>query len=78
MSKWSSESFCNRWLRQQCKVTDKDRSTLIISMQELSELESELETIQQYVNRMNTGRVKIEACHGEIKLSVVGSKEMST
>ncbi len=78
MNSWQSESFCNRWLRAQAKESPKHRSTLIISMQELSALESELETIQKYVNRTSTSRVKIEACRGEIKLSVVDSKEMFT
>ncbi len=56
----------------------KRRSTLTISMQELSGLESELASIQKYVKRTNTGRVRIKACPGGIKLSVVDSKEMSS
>ncbi len=73
-----SVSFYNRWLRAQCKLQPRDRSTLIISMQELSEQASVLDTIQRFAKRMNTGKVRIEACHGEIRLSVGDSKEMSS
>ncbi len=60
------------------KLPLKRRSTLTISMQELSGLESELDLIRKYVKRTNTGRVRIRECPGGIKLSVVDSKEMST
>ncbi len=75
---WSSHRFYNKWLREQSKLLDKDRSTLTICMPELLEQQSVLDTIQKYAKRMNTGRVRIEACHGEIKLSVEDSKETST
>ncbi len=78
MSTWSSTKFYNRWLREQSKLLDRDRSTLIISTAELLEQASVLATIRRYAKRMNTGKVRIEACHGEIRLSVEGSKEMST
>ncbi len=70
--------FYNKWLRQQSQLPNRERSTLIISMQELSEQASVLDTIQRYAKRMNTGKVKIEACLGTIKLSVKDSEEMST
>ncbi len=73
-----SYQFYNRWLRSQAELLPRDRSTLIISMQELSEQASVLDTIQRFAKRMNTGKVRIEACRGTIKLSVNDSEEMST
>jgi len=78
MRNWSSEQFCNRWLRSQAQSPSNHRSTLIISTPEPSEQALVLETIQKYVKLMNIGKVKIEECHGEIKLSVGDSREMST
>ncbi len=78
MNNWSQGSFYNRWLRSQAEDLLKDRSTLTICIPELLEQESVLETIQKYAKRMNTGKVKIEACPGTIKLSVSDSEEMST
>ncbi len=78
MLDWSSESFCNRWLRGQELLSSRDRSSLTMPMLEQSELVSVLATILKSVKHMNTIKVRIEACHGEIKLSVADSKEMST
>jgi len=72
---WSSESFCNRWLREESVLPAKRRSSLTLSMLEPSELELVLDIILKYGKRMNTGKVRIEVCLGEIKLSVVDSKE---
>ncbi len=76
-SRWSSslqDKFYNRWLRSVAD-TYQDR-TLILQFLVPSEQELALETIQMYVQRMNSGKVKIEVCPGEIKLLVTGSKEM--
>ncbi len=77
MKEWQSESFYNKWLRSQAEESVKDRSMLTICMQEPQELQSVLETIQKFVKVMNTGKVKIEVCPGEINLRVSDSKEMS-
>ncbi len=73
-SRWSSESFCNRWLRSVANISQDSHLTL--QFQVPSEQELALETIRMYVQRMNSGKVAIEVCPGEIKLHVTGLKEM--
>ncbi len=73
---WSS-GFYNRWLRSQAKASLRERSTLNLPMLEQSELVSVLAIILKSVKHMNTIKVRIEACHGEIKLFVDDSKETS-
>ncbi len=83
MTKWSSESFCNRWLREQASLPRKSRSTLIYCMLEPLELQSVLETIRQFEVRMNSGKAQIavmlkqDNSVGTTELFVEGSKEMS-
>ncbi len=82
MKQWSSQSFCNRWLREQADLPRKLRSTLIYCTLQPSELESVLETIRQFEGAMNYGREqivvtrKLDSSDGTIELFVEGSKEM--
>ncbi len=59
-------------------MPERQRTSLIMSTQVYQELQSELALIQKYVKRTSTGKVKTEVCPTGIRLSVVGSKEMST
>ncbi len=80
---WSSESFCNKWLRQQASLPLKRRSTLIYCTLEQEELQSVLETIRRFEDRMNSGKEQIVVTQkqdksvGTIELFVEDSKEMS-
>ncbi len=79
MYKWS---FCNRWLRQQADLPRKRRSTLIYCTLQPSELESVLEVIRRFEDRMNCGRDQLEVMSkvdrklGTIELFVEDSREM--
>ncbi len=79
MSEWS---FCNRWLREQSKLPQSRRNTLIFCGLEQSGLESVLDLIQQFEVRMNFGKVQVEVTRkldknaGTIELFVGDSKEM--
>ncbi len=81
MNEWS---FCNKWLRQQADLPRKRRSTLIYCTLQQSELESVLEEIRQFEDRMNSGKERIAVTRkqdksaGTIELFVEGSKEMSS
>ncbi len=81
MNSWSSQSFCNRWLREQADLPPKRRSTLIYCTLQESELASVLETIRQFEEAMNYGKVpravtrKCDKSAGTIELCVVDSKE---
>ncbi len=83
MSNWPSESFCNRWLREQASLPRKRRSTLIYCTLEPQELQSVLVTIRQFEDRMNSGEDqvvvtrKLDRSVGTIELFVEGSKGMS-
>ncbi len=83
MRDWSSQSFCNRWLREQADLPRKHRSTLIYCTLEPSELESVLATIRQFEEHMNSGKEQIAVTRklghldGTIELFVEGSREMS-
>ncbi len=80
---WSSQSFCNRWLREQADLPRKQRSTLIYCTLEQPELQSVLETIRRFEEVMNSGKVRLAVTRkcdkkdGTIELSVEDSKEMS-
>ncbi len=80
---WSSQSFCNRWLREQADLPRKHRSTLIYCTLLPSELQSVLVQIRQFEDRMNSGKGRIAVTRkldrsvGTIELFVEGSKEMS-
>ncbi len=80
MSEWS---FCNRWLREQSKLPRKERNTLIFCGLEQSALESVLDLIRQFEDRMNSGKEqvavtrKLDKSAGTIELFVEGSKGMS-
>ncbi len=79
---WSSQSFCNRWLREQADLPPKHRSTLIYCTLQQSELESVLEEIRRFEDLMSSGKEpivvtrKLDESVGTIELSVDGSKEM--
>ncbi len=83
MSKCKVNSFCNRWLREQADLPRKHRSTLIYCTLVQSELESLLETIRQFEDRMNCGEDRLAVTRkqdksvGTIELFVEGSREMS-
>ncbi len=80
---WSSQSFCNRWLREQADLPRKHRSTLIYCTLQPSELQSVLEVIRRFEEAMNSGEVQLVVTRkcdknaGTIELFVEGSKEMS-
>ncbi len=84
MRDWSSMSFCNRWLRSQALLPSKRRSTLIYCTLLQSELESVLEAIRQFEDRMTSTGVPIEVMRkqdkhvGTIEISVVDSRGMSS
>ncbi len=85
MSKlWSSQSFCNRWLREQVDLPRKHRSTLIYCTLQPSELESVLEIIRQFEVRMNSGKAriavtsKLDKSAGTLEVFVEGSRETSS
>ncbi len=83
MTNWSSQSFCNRWLREQADLPRKHRSTLIYCTLGPQELQSVLETIRQFEEAMNYGGVRVEVTRkqdknaGTIDLFVEDSKGMS-
>ncbi len=74
--RWSSEPFCNRWLREQSLNPSKSETILNLPMQEQSELESVLAAIRRFENRTNCGKVRIVIHRGTISISIRGSKEM--
>ncbi len=84
MIEWSSQSFCNRWLREQADLPRKHRSTLIYCTLQPSELESVLGVIRRFEAVMNSGKEQIVVTRkldknvGTIELFVEGSKEMSS
>ncbi len=84
MSSWSSQSFCNSWLREQANLPRKQRTTLIYCTLGEQELLSLLETIRRFEVRMNSGKGQLAVTRkcdrsvGTLELFVEGSKEMSS
>jgi len=84
MNKWSSQSFCNKWLRTQAKLPRQRRSTLIYCTLQDPELLSVLDTIRKFEEHTNYGKVRVVVTQkpdlpdGTIEISVEDSKEMFT
>ncbi len=74
--RWSSELFCNKWLREQSVNPSKSETILSLPMPEQSELELVLAAIRRFESRTNSGKVRIRMRRGMISLSINGSKEM--
>ncbi len=84
MTKWSSQPFCNSWLRQEADLPPKHRSTLTYYMLPPLELQLVLDSIHQFENHTKCGRARTVAIQklglrdGTIGLSVEDLKEMSS